>query len=79
MITRAKKTRGRKGKQGCTPTTATPNSISRSHILYKHPATFETLAMEPEKKQEIIEDLLTFGKSKDYYARTGKACKRYDL
>ncbi|KAK1357785.1 hypothetical protein POM88_051041 [Heracleum sosnowskyi] len=50
--------------------------INWSHIVYKHPATFETLAMEPDKKQEIIEDLLTFSKSKDYYARIGKACKR---
>lgn len=35
-----------------------------SHIVFEHPATFETMAMEPEKKQEIIEDLLTFSKSK---------------
>lgn len=47
-----------------------------SHIVFEHPATFETLAMEPDKKQEIIEDLLTFSKSKDYYARIGKAWKR---
>ncbi|XP_074376784.1 AAA-ATPase At3g28510-like [Apium graveolens] len=49
---------------------------SWSSIVFKHPATFETLAMEPDKKQEIVEDLLTFSKSKDYYARIGKACKR---
>ncbi|KAI4336059.1 hypothetical protein L6164_014635 [Bauhinia variegata] len=47
-----------------------------SHIVFEHPATFDTLAMEPEKKQEIIEDLLTFSKSKDFYARIGKAWKR---
>ncbi|KAL1812481.1 hypothetical protein ACET3Z_022546 [Daucus carota] len=47
-----------------------------SHIVFEHPATFETLAMEPGKKQEIIEDLSTFSKSKDYYARIGKAWKR---
>lgn len=47
-----------------------------SYILFEHPATFETLAMEPEKKEEIVEDLLTFTKSKDFYARIGKAWKR---
>ncbi|KAK6153358.1 hypothetical protein DH2020_012997 [Rehmannia glutinosa] len=47
-----------------------------SHIIFEHPATFETLAMEEEKKEEIIEDLLSFTKSKDYYARIGKAWKR---
>ncbi|CAK7322908.1 unnamed protein product [Dovyalis caffra] len=47
-----------------------------SHIVFEHPATFQTLAMEPAKKQEIIEDLVTFSKSKDFYARIGKAWKR---
>ncbi|XP_061358828.1 AAA-ATPase ASD, mitochondrial-like [Gastrolobium bilobum] len=47
-----------------------------SHIVFEHPATFETMAMEPQKKKEIIEDLVTFSKSKDFYARIGKAWKR---
>uniref|UniRef100_A0A6N2L250 AAA+ ATPase domain-containing protein n=1 Tax=Salix viminalis TaxID=40686 RepID=A0A6N2L250_SALVM len=47
-----------------------------SHIVFEHPATFETLAMEPAKKEEIIEDLVTFSKSKDFYGRIGKAWKR---
>ena len=47
-----------------------------SHIVFEHPATFDTMAMDPEKKQEIIEDLDTFSKSKDFYARIGKAWKR---
>lgn len=47
-----------------------------SHIVFEHPAKFETLAMEPEKKEEIMDDLRTFTKSKDYYARIGKAWKR---
>jgi len=47
-----------------------------SHIVFEHPATFETMALEPEKKKEIIEDLVTFSKSKDFYARIGKAWKR---
>ncbi|KAJ6672487.1 ATP BINDING PROTEIN [Salix viminalis] len=32
--------------------------------------------MEPAKKEEIIEDLVTFSKSKDFYGRIGKAWKR---
>ncbi|KAL3575243.1 hypothetical protein D5086_023344 [Populus alba] len=48
---------------------------SWSHIVFEHPATFETLAMEPAK-EEIIEDLVTFSKSKHFYARTGKTLKR---
>ncbi|KAL6960688.1 AAA-ATPase ASD, mitochondrial [Sarracenia purpurea var. burkii] len=47
-----------------------------SHIVFEHPATFETLAMEPNKKREIINDLITFSKAKDYYAKIGKAWKR---
>ncbi|KAK3006802.1 hypothetical protein RJ639_015763 [Escallonia herrerae] len=47
-----------------------------SHIVFEHPATFDTMAMEPEKKQDIIDDLLTFSKSRDFYARIGKAWKR---
>lgn len=47
-----------------------------NHIVFDHPATFDTLAMEPKTKQGIMEDLLTFSTSKDYYARIGKAWKR---
>lgn len=32
--------------------------------------------MDPKKKQEIIDDLIAFGKSKEYYAKVGKAWKR---
>jgi len=45
-------------------------------VPFEHPARFDSVAMEPEKKQEIIEDLLTFSQSKDFYARIGKAWKR---
>ncbi|KAK6125683.1 hypothetical protein DH2020_040575 [Rehmannia glutinosa] len=47
-----------------------------SHVLFEHPATFDTLAMDPDKKLDIINDLLNFSKSKDYYAKIGKAWKR---
>ncbi|XP_019149904.1 PREDICTED: AAA-ATPase At3g50940-like [Ipomoea nil] len=41
-----------------------------------HPSTFETLAMDPELKKELIEDLDRFVSRKDYYRRVGKAWKR---
>ncbi|XP_010272180.1 PREDICTED: AAA-ATPase ASD, mitochondrial [Nelumbo nucifera] len=47
-----------------------------SHVVFEHPATFQTLAMDPDKKQEIIDDLSTFRKGKEYYAKIGKAWKR---
>ncbi|KAL3336951.1 hypothetical protein AABB24_029564 [Solanum stoloniferum] len=47
-----------------------------SGVVFEHPSTFDTLAMDPNKKQEIIDDLETFSKSKDYYAKIGKAWKR---
>eukprot|EP00262_Sarcandra_glabra_P006063 TRINITY_DN18103_c0_g1_i1.p1 TRINITY_DN18103_c0_g1~~TRINITY_DN18103_c0_g1_i1.p1 ORF type:complete len:488 (+),score=66.80 TRINITY_DN18103_c0_g1_i1:117-1580(+) len=47
-----------------------------NHVAFEHPATFQTLAMEPDKKQETIDDLLMFSKGKDYYAKIGKAWKR---
>ena len=47
-----------------------------NHVIFEHPASFETLAMDPNKKKEIIDDLTTFSKSKEYYARIGKPWKR---
>lgn len=47
-----------------------------SHVVFEHPATFDTLAMGPNKKQEIIDDLITFSKAEKYYAKIGKAWKR---
>ncbi|KAL0379279.1 UNVERIFIED_CONTAM: AAA-ATPase ASD, mitochondrial [Sesamum radiatum] len=47
-----------------------------SHVVFEHPASFDTLAMDPSKKQEIVDDLINFSKSKDYYAKIGKAWKR---
>ncbi|KAM3286608.1 AAA-ATPase [Capsicum chacoense] len=45
-------------------------------INFEHPATFDTLAMDPKKKGEIINDLVAFSKGKDYYSKVGKAWKR---
>ncbi|KAL9680658.1 hypothetical protein QQ045_018543 [Rhodiola kirilowii] len=51
-------------------------SVMWSHVVFEHPASFDTLAMDPKKKQDIINDLITFSKAKDYYAQIGKAWKR---
>lgn len=47
-----------------------------SSVVLNHPATFDTMAMEPEMKKELIEDLDIFVSRKDYYRRVGKAWKR---
>lgn len=41
-----------------------------------HPSTFETLAMDPAMKKELMEDLDRFVSRRDYYRRVGKAWKR---
>ncbi|KAF5736007.1 hypothetical protein HS088_TW14G00139 [Tripterygium wilfordii] len=45
-------------------------------INLEHPATFETLAMDPELKKMIIDDLDRFMRRKEYYKKVGKAWKR---
>ncbi|XP_021856068.1 AAA-ATPase ASD, mitochondrial-like [Spinacia oleracea] len=54
----------------------TNNGAQWSHVVFEHPASFETLAMEPSKKREVIEDLITFSKGEEFYARIGRAWKR---
>ncbi|XP_031403318.1 AAA-ATPase ASD, mitochondrial-like [Punica granatum] len=51
-------------------------STKWSHVVFEHPATFDTLAMEPKKKQEIMSDLKKFSEGKEYYKKIGKAWKR---
>lgn len=41
-----------------------------------HPAKFETLAMDDEKKKMIVDDLDMFVKRKELYRKVGKAWKR---
>ncbi|KAK7250895.1 hypothetical protein RIF29_33652 [Crotalaria pallida] len=41
-----------------------------------HPATFETVALEREVKELVLEDLKRFMKMKEYYRKVGKAWKR---
>lgn len=45
-------------------------------IDLNHPATFDTIAMNPETKKSLIDDLNKFIERKEYYKRVGKAWKR---
>lgn len=45
-------------------------------INFDHPATFDTIAMDPEKKKMLIEDLEMFVARKEFYRSVGKAWKR---
>ncbi|XP_061361766.1 AAA-ATPase At5g57480 [Gastrolobium bilobum] len=53
---------------------------SRGHpwdsVPFKHPSTFDTLAMDPQKKKEIMEDLQDFANGQSFYHKTGRAWKR---
>ncbi|WCJ19031.1 P-loop containing nucleoside triphosphate hydrolases superfamily protein [Euphorbia peplus] len=45
-------------------------------VPFRHPSTFETLALEPQLKKQITEDLKSFSNGKDFYHRVGRAWKR---
>ena len=45
-------------------------------INLEHPATFETLAMDPDLKSSVIEDLNRFVRRKEFYKKVGRAWKR---
>lgn len=45
-------------------------------ITLEHSSTFETLAMEPNEKKALMDDLDLFLKRKDYFKRVGRAWKR---
>ncbi|KAM7279967.1 hypothetical protein ACFE04_007101 [Oxalis oulophora] len=54
----------------------TNNGSQWSHVVLEHPASFETLAMKLEEKNEIVDDLLTFSQAEEFYSRIGRAWKR---
>ncbi|CAN7023596.1 unnamed protein product [Brassica oleracea var. botrytis] len=45
-------------------------------IDFEHPASFDTVAMDSKKKEEILNDLAAFSNGKEYYKKIGKAWKR---
>ncbi|KAM1047827.1 hypothetical protein ACFX13_027681 [Malus domestica] len=52
------------------------NGIKWESINLEHPATFETLAMDQELKNAVIDDLNRFVKRKEFYKKVGRAWKR---
>ncbi|XP_057807611.1 AAA-ATPase At4g30250-like [Salvia miltiorrhiza] len=47
-----------------------------SSVPFRHPSTFQTLALDPEMKKHLLEDLTAFADGKDFYAKIGRAWKR---
>jgi hypothetical protein len=45
-------------------------------VVFHHPTTFTTLALEPELKQDIMEDLQRFSSGEKYYKQVWRAWKR---
>ncbi|RZC67950.1 hypothetical protein C5167_011623 [Papaver somniferum] len=45
-------------------------------VPFKHPSTFDTLAMDPVKKLELMADLKDFADGQLFYQKTGRAWKR---
>ncbi|XP_052211012.1 AAA-ATPase At4g25835-like [Diospyros lotus] len=45
-------------------------------IPFRHPSTFEALAMEPELKKQLMDDLTAFSEGRDFYHKIGRAWKR---
>ncbi|GLT88106.1 hypothetical protein SLE2022_061450 [Rubroshorea leprosula] len=44
--------------------------------VFKHPARFDTLAMEPKLKEDVINDLDAFCGQKEFFQKVGRAWKR---
>ncbi|KAK4357611.1 hypothetical protein RND71_023221 [Anisodus tanguticus] len=51
-------------------------SYGGESVKLDHPSTFDTLAMDPELKYKLMDDLERFVRRRDYYRRVGKAWKR---
>lgn len=47
-----------------------------SSVPFRHPSTFETLALAPELKKQLTEDLTAFSQGKEFYHKIGRAWKR---
>ncbi|GLJ34243.1 hypothetical protein SUGI_0688080 [Cryptomeria japonica] len=44
-------------------------------MVFEHPATFGTLALDPEVKDDIMEDCRKFSQRENYYKKLGRAWK----
>ncbi|CAB4318083.1 unnamed protein product [Prunus armeniaca] len=52
------------------------SNLTNSSVDLEHPATFETIAMEPDLKRKIMKDLDRFVARREFYKKVGKAWKR---
>ncbi|XP_015889980.2 AAA-ATPase At5g17760 [Ziziphus jujuba] len=52
------------------------NGVNWASVNLEHPATFETLAMDPDLKNTVMEDLNRFVRRKEFYKKVGRAWKR---
>ncbi|PWA74768.1 AAA+ ATPase domain-containing protein [Artemisia annua] len=48
----------------------------KAPVNLDHPSTFDTLAMDPNQKKAIIDDLDLFVRRRDFYKKVGKVWKR---
>lgn len=64
------------GKDGFHQFTSSGARRLWEEVMYKHPSTFDTLALDPFLKEKIIADLTSFSKDKSFYAKAGRAWKR---
>ncbi|XP_024541686.1 AAA-ATPase At4g30250-like [Selaginella moellendorffii] len=63
-------------KLGCEKELHTNIYESWESIPFNPPPTFDTIAMDPDYKALLMEDLTRFMKGKDFYAGVGRAWKR---
>jgi len=66
----------KKGRKAMKIYNRTIHSRSWTALSLKHPSTFDTLAIEPQLKKGIIDDLDRFLRRKDFYKKVGKPWKR---
>ncbi|BFG39174.1 hypothetical protein CerSpe_254480 [Prunus speciosa] len=52
------------------------SNLNNASVDLEHPATFETIAMEPDLKRKIMKDLDRFVARREFYKKVGKAWKR---
>ncbi|XP_057978689.1 AAA-ATPase At4g30250-like [Malania oleifera] len=45
-------------------------------VPFRHPSTFQTLALDPRLRHQLTHDLQSFADGKDFYRRVGRAWKR---
>ncbi|XP_010691090.2 AAA-ATPase At3g50940 [Beta vulgaris subsp. vulgaris] len=56
--------------------TAMPSRYHWDRVSFNHPFTFDALALDPELKKSILDDLDMFLRRKEFYKKIGRAWKR---